>query len=342
MNLRYLLVAALLIATPALAADPALGADPAHPTGLHVSARIPGPDGGWDLASFDAARRRVYIAHATQVIAIDVDSGKVNLAFATGARLHGVVAVPGTDVLVSSNSGDDTARILSAADGHVLASIPVAKDADGVQYDPKSGLVVVISADGETLTLIDAKAMKAVGTVVVGEKLEFGAPDGRGRFFVNEEEKNAVAVVDLAARKVVATWPLTACVRPTGLAYVSGNRVVVDCGDGGINILDSANGHVLAAFKVGGFPDAVLYDAQRELAFVPSALSGEMSVIALSGTGNNTIIDTIPTQRGARTGAVDPKTGRVYLPTAEYIMPVPAGQRPTTKPGTFTVLVLDR
>lgn len=336
MLLRSLFAAAVLAILPAAATAAK------HPTGLHVSARISGPDGGWDLASFDAARRRVYIAHATQLIAVDVDSGKANFSFASGARLHGVIAVPGTDLLVSSNAGDDTARILSAVDGHVLATIPVAKDADGVQYDPKSGLVVVISADGETLTLIDAKAMKAVGTVVIGEKLEFGDADGQGRFFVNEEDKNAVAVVDLAARKVVATWPLKACVRPTGLAYVSENRVVVDCGDGGVNILDGGSGHVLAAFKVGGFPDAVIYDAQRQLAFVPSALSGEMSVVALSGKANNTIIDTIPTQFGARTGAVDPQTGRIYLPTAEYVLPATAGQRPATKPGTFNVLVLDR
>jgi DNA-binding beta-propeller fold protein YncE len=341
MSCRRNLSLATLIFTAAVGA-PTLAAVPAHPTGLHVVARIPGPDGGWDYASFDAARRRVYVTHQNVVIAIDADTGKANLAFAEGNHLHAVVAVPGTDLLLTTNSGDKTAKIISATDGRLLASIPTADDPDGAQYDPKTGLVVVICGDAGTLTLIDPKAMKAVGTIVVGDHLEFGAPDGRGRFFVNVADKDQVAVVDLASRRVTARYDLPGCVRPTGLAYVDGDRVISDCGNGGVDILDASSGHAIASFKVGGFPDAVIYDDRRKLAFVPSALAGTLSVIALSGPSNNTIIDTVPSQIGARTGTVDPKTGRVFLPTAQYVLPVPAGQRPTTKPGTFVVLELDR
>jgi DNA-binding beta-propeller fold protein YncE len=330
---------ALIFAQPVFA-DPAPAAT--QPTGLHVVNRIAGPDGGWDYASFDAARRRVYITHGTEVMTIDADTGAANPAFAAGDHLHSVAVVPGQDVLVTTNSADDTARIISATDGKLLGSVPVAKDADGAGYDAASGLVVVISGDGAALTLVDPKAMKAVGSIDLGSKPEFGVPDGKGRFFVNLVEKNQVAVVDIASRKVTATYNLNACTDPTGIAYVTGERLVVDCGDGGINILSASSGHIIAAFKVGGFPDAVLYDDQRQLAFVPSALGGTLSVIALSGPNDNTIIDTIPTQLGARTGAVDPKSGRVYLPDAEYVLPVPPGQRPTTTPGTFNVLVLDR
>ncbi len=317
-------------------------ADRAHPSGLHVVARIPGPDGGWDYASFDPARRRVYVAHGSVVLAIDADTGKLNPAFAEGDHLHAVTPVPGTDVIVTTNSGDNTARIISAADGRTLATIPTAKDADGAAYDPKSGLVVVICGDGGALTLIDPKAMKAVGTIEVGDKLEFGAADGAGLFYVNVEDKNQVAVIDLASRKVLRRYDLPGCKGPTGLAYVEGARLISVCGNGGVDILDAGSGKALATFTVGGFPDAVIYDAKRHLAFVPSARAGALSAIALSGSGDNTIIDTVPTQIGARTGAVDAKTGRIYLPTAEYVLPVPAGQRPTTKPGTFVVLVLDR
>jgi DNA-binding beta-propeller fold protein YncE len=339
-RLALALSAATLFAAPI--ASPALAADAAHPTGLHVVGRIPGPDGGWDYASFDPVRRRVYVTHSDVVIAIDADSGKANLAFAKGDHLHAAVPVPGTDLIVTTNSGDNTARIISAKDGSLLASIPTAKDSDGAAYDPKSGLVVVICGDGGALTLIDPKALKAVGTITVGDSLEFGQPDGHGLFFVNVEDKNQVAVVDLASQKVLRRYDLTDCKRPTGLAYVTGDRVISACGDGGVNILDAASGKLIAKFKVGGFPDAVIYDAKRELAFVPSALGGTLSAIALSGPGDNTIVDTIPTQMGARTGTVDSKTGRVFLPTAEYNLPVPAGQRPTTKPGTFVVLELDR
>ncbi|HEX4199857.1 MAG TPA: hypothetical protein VHZ26_20665 [Caulobacteraceae bacterium] len=320
----------------------AAAADPAHPTGLHVVARIAGPDGGWDYASFDPARRRVYVAHGTAVLVIDADTGKMNPTFAAGDHLHAVVPVPGTDVIVTTNSGDNTAKIISAKDGKLLASIATAADADGAQYDPKTGLVVVICGDAGTLTLIDPKAMKAVGSIVVGDHLEFGAPDGNGRFFVNVEDKNQVAVVDLIARKVLTRYDLPGCQRPTGLAYVIGGRVISACGNGGVDILAAATGRAIATFTVGGFPDAVPYDPVRKLAYIPSALSGTLSVIALSGPADNTIIDTVPTQQGARTAAVDPKTGRIYLPTAQYGAPAAPGRRPQPKPGTFEVLVVGR
>jgi DNA-binding beta-propeller fold protein YncE len=339
--LKHCLGLALAAALTATAAT-AVAVDPAHPTGLHVAARIAGPDGGWDYVSFDAARDRIWFTHGTTVAFVDAKTGTLTPAFAPGKRLHAAVAVPGSDRVVITDSGDNTAKIVSAVDGKLLASIPTGNDADGAGYDPKSGLVVVICGDAGTLTLIDPKAMKAVGTIVVGDHLEFGAPDGKGRFFVNVEDKNQVAVVDLAARKVLKRYDLSACKGPSGLAYVTGDRVISDCRDGGVDILDANSGKVLATFSVGGFPDSVPYDPNRKLAFIPAALSGMMSVIALSGPQNNTIIDTVPTQLGARTGAVDPKTGRIYLPSAEYILPVPAGQRPQTKPGTFQVLVVDR
>jgi DNA-binding beta-propeller fold protein YncE len=329
-----LLVAALSV--PVHASDVVL------PTGLHVVRRIPGPDGMWDYASFDPMRRRVYIAHENAVIAIDADSSKVNTAFAEGNSLHAVVPVPGTELIVTTNSGDNTARVLSAVDGRLLASIPTAEDPDGAQYDPNSGLVIVICGDAGALTLIDPKAMKAVGTIAVGHHLEFGAADGKGRFFVNVVDQNRLVAVDLVTRRVAASYALPGCKRPTGLAYVAGDRLIADCFNGGVDILDAHVGRAIAHYNVGGIPDAVIYDDQRELAFVPSAITGTLSVIALSGKFDNTIVDTVPTQNGARTGTVDPKTGRIYLPAAEYILPARAGQPPAAKPGTFEVLVLDR
>jgi DNA-binding beta-propeller fold protein YncE len=134
---------------------------------------------------------------------------------------------------------------------------------------------------------------------------------------------------------------MAGCKFPTGIAYVAGHRLVTACGAGGAKILDAATGKEIASFKTGGFPDAVIYDPVRRLAMIPSALDGKLTVISLSGPTDNTVIATIPTQLGARLGAVDPRTGRVYLPTAEYNAAA-AGKRPTPKPGTFQILVLDR
>ncbi len=332
---------ALCAAASALLAFAPLAAQAADPGGkLQVVERINGPDGGWDYASYDAARRRVYVTHGTVVLAVDLKSGKLNDSFAPGNRLHEVVVVPGHDLLVTTNSGDSTAKILKASDGALLQSLSVAADPDGAAYDPATGLVVVINGDSGVLTLIDPVKEEVAGTITVGDHLEFGQPDGKGRFFVNVEDKGQVAVVDLKARKVLARYDMAGCQRPTGLAYVEGGRVISSC-SGLAKILDAASGREIASLKIGGFPDAVLYDPGRRLAFVPTALDGKLWVIALSGKDDNTIVDSVTTQPGARTGAVDLKSGRIYLPTAEY-GPFEAGKRPQPKPGTFQILVLDR
>lgn len=315
---------------------------PTGPSGLQVVQRIAGPDGGWDYASFDPARRRVYVAHGSSVMMIDVDAGVAKADFAPGSHLHAVLPIPGQDRLLTTNGGDSTARIYNAADGALIASVPTAKDPDAAIFDPKSGLAYVMGGDSGTITVVDVKTAKAVGSLVVGGALEFAALDGKGRLFVNREDKGDIAVIDVATLKVTGHYPLTGCGGPTGLAYVQGDRLISVCVSGVAKILDAATGKNIASLKIGPRADAVIYDAARGLVYVPSAIPGNLAVIALSGPANNTIIDTVPTQAGARTGALDAKTGRIYLPTADYVMPAVAGGRPTTKPGTFTVLVLDR
>ena len=337
MRLPILATAAL---TALLGLAPAVSA-PA-PGALKVIDRIDGPDGGWDYASFDAARRRVYISHGTVVLSLDVDTLKLNPAFSQGARLHSIVPVPGADMLVTTNSGDSTVKIIKASDGSLIKSLSVAADADGAGYDPVTRTVVVINGDAGILTLIDPFKQTVVGTIDVGGHLEFGAPDGKGRFYVNVASDGEVAAVDLVHRKTLAKYKMDGCTRPTGLAYVEGDRVVASCGSGVAKILAAHTGKELASFKIGGFSDAVFYDPVRHLAFVPTARDGQLTVIALSGKANNTVVATVPTQVGARLGAVDPKTGEVFLPTAQYNIPATLAQRPTMKPGTFQILVLGR
>jgi DNA-binding beta-propeller fold protein YncE len=336
-------VALALCGLAGLGAAQAAPAKPAGPdaAGLHVIKKIPGPDGGWDYASFDPEHRRVYVAHNDRVLALDVDTGKLNAEFAPGDHLHEVLPIPHENLIVTTNSGDKTARILTA-DGQLKAKLPVAPDADGGVYDPATKLAVVINGDSGVLTLVDPQAAKVVGTVQLDGKLEFGAVDGHGRAYVNVEDKDQIAVVDLRARKVVARYPLSGCHGPGGLALVSGDRLITACHNNDAEILDAKTGHQIANLSIGGFPDAVIYDARRNIAYIPTALDGKLNVVALSGAHNNSIVDRVPTQPGARTGAVDPKTGDVYLPAATYVPAAAKGQRPTPQPGTFVILVVGR
>lgn len=329
------LIAAAGLAALALAAAPVNAA----PTPFKIVGHIAGPDGGWDYVNYDAARNKIYVTKGTTIFVIDLATGKTDPHFAQGKRLHAAVPIPGADVMVLTDSGDNTAKIINAKTGALLVAIPTPKDADGAIYDAHSGYVLVGCGDGKSVAVIDPKAMKSVGVIDIGSPVEFLAVDGRGHGFINEEEKNEVAAFDIATMKVTASWPLPDCQRPTGLVYGEG-QLVSACGNGRAVILDAETGKTLASLKIGFGPDAALYDPHLKTAYIPSGVSGDLAVIPLAGRAKDAVTQTVATHISARTGAVDTKTGRIYLPEAQYLLPTAAGKRPEPKPGAFEVLVV--
>ncbi len=307
--------------------------------GLKIVQRISGPGGFWDYVSFDPVHRRVYVSHGDAVMTIDADTGNVNPHFADAARGHAVLPLFGGRELLTTNSGDNTARLYDTATGKLEASIPTSEDADGASYDRASKHVFVIDGDSGDITVIDPVARKAVDTIKVGAPLEFGAPDGKGRLYVNGEKNNEVVVIDTRTDKVLHHYPLAGCKRPTGLAYVAPGLTISACGNGVADVLDAKTGKLVASLKVGPGPDAVIYDAARHRAYIPSGGDGTLSILSIEGRTVR-VAGVATTQIGARTGALDPKTGRLYLPTAKFTPPPAPGQYPGIVPGSFEVLVL--
>jgi DNA-binding beta-propeller fold protein YncE len=310
-------------------------------SGLHIVSKIAGPDGGWDYATFDAGRKRLFLAHETGVMIVDSATGKLTPGFAPGSELHQVFAIPGANVLVTTNAGDDTLRFFDATDGKLQNSVTVAKNPDAAIYEPKSNSVLVMGGDNGIVSVVSVESRKLVGKVKVGGNLEFPQLDGLGKLYINNRKFRAIDVVDLSHLKVVSRITLKGCASPSGLAYVSDHRLIAACGNGRAKIVDAETGVELASLRIGSIPDAVLYDASRQLAMIPAA-SGGLYVIALAGSENNKLIDTVDIPPGTRTGAIDPTTGRVYLPAADFSPPTAPGRWPTEKPGTFKILVLDR
>jgi YVTN family beta-propeller protein len=334
--LTRLALAGLVLA----AAAPAL-AQAAPAPRYAVVADIPGPDGYWDYASFDPSSRRVYVSRDYGVMAVDLDSGTATPRLASGARVHATVPLPGGKTLLTTNGETNSAAILDAASGAALASIPTGKGPDGAVYDPFSGLVLVMNGKSGEATLIDPVARQAVGSIAVGGELEFPASDGQGRVYVNVADKAEIAVLDVKARKVVGHYALAGCEDPSGLAYVAGLGALVSVCDNGVaKVVAAADGRELASLTIGKGPDAVIVDAERKLAFVPSGYDGTLSVIDIADRAHLAVIEQVATKHGAHTGALDPKTGKLYLPTCDYGPPAqPGGRRPHLA-GTFGVLVV--
>jgi DNA-binding beta-propeller fold protein YncE len=329
--IAILCLAALAVASCAQAAG----------SGYRVIDRIPGPDGGWDYASYDAARDRVLVARTEAVTAIDLKTRTVNPAFAVAARGHAAFPVKGGAEVVITNGTPNTAVFVDARTGAPIATVATGDGPDDAIIDPKSGLLLVMNHRAGSVTLIDIAAHRAVGVIPVGGVLEAAAVDGKGRAFVNVEDKNQIAVIDIAGRKVTARYPLAGCEGPTGIAYAAADKLLISSCDGVAEIVQADTGKVVRQIKIGDGADGVAYDAGRRLAFIPAGKDGTLAVIAVAH-GDATLVDTIVTQKGARTVALDPASGRLFLPTATYVPSATPGGRPTLTAGSFQLLVVGK
>jgi len=316
---------------------------------LFVSAAAPAPhylvvaqlaagDGGWDLLSVAPADQRLYVAHGDRVTAFDLRTGSATDNLVAGQRVHAALAIPGTHEVLSTNGETNTALLFDGRTGKVRATIPTGTKPDAAAYDPATRTVWVMNPGSGDITVVDPASAKVVSTVPVGGSLEMGEADGRGRMYVNVEDKNQVAVIDTRARKLVKRFPLDGCDGPTGIAVDSrANEIVSACGGNAVAIVSAPDGRQIARLPIGKGADGAAFDPVHGVALVPGGRDGNLTLIQLGAKPR--VVGQVATAVSARTIAVDPSTGRAYLPSAT-LSPAPAGERPKAVPGSFRVLVV--
>ena len=331
------LLALFALAMPVFAVASAAHAAPPATGPYKVVASIPGTDGGWDLLGVDGASQRLYVARGAGVMAVDLATSKVTDAIVPSARGHDSMPIPGTGLVLSNSGGTNVATLFEGATGKVIATLPTGNKPDAIAWDPATRRAFVMNAGSGDITVIDPATARVVGTIAVGGSLELGAADGKGRMYVNVEDKNEVAVIDSRAMKVASRFALKGCDGPTGVAYAGDADLIVSACANGVAIVSAPDGHLVASVPVGPRPDGAVWDARRKLALIPSGGDGALYVIRLTPKAG--VIQRLETARGARTIALDPTTGRVYLPSAKYA-PAVGAARPAMIPGSFAVLVV--
>lgn len=302
-----------------------------------VAGDIAAPDGRWDLLSVDPASHRLYVAQSDGVLAIDLATNTATANLVPSNRGHDAMAVPGSGLVIASNGGANTVTLFDGATGKIAATLPVGTRPDAIAWDPATRTAWVMTPGSGDISVVDPFKAKVLGSIAVGGSLELGAADGRGRMYVNVEDRNEVAVLDTRDRRVISRFPLAGCDGPTGIVFAQAANEIVSACANGVAIVSAPNGRLIATLPVGKGPDGAAYDARRRLAFVPSGADGTLSVIALGPKPK--VVATVATAKGARTVALDPSTGRLYLPHAQYL-PASGGGRPALAPGTFHVLVV--
>lgn len=290
-----------------------------------------GAPGFWDYATFD--RGRVYIGHSDKITVFDAAARKVAGSAGPLDEAHGAALSADGRKLYATSGGDGVVKVFDAADLKLLKTLPVGKDADGVIADPSTGTVIVMVGDGKEAAIIDTASDTVVRTVALPAEPEFAAVDGRGKLYVNLVSTGQIAKIDIKAGTVEAVWPLTGCERPHGLAYdPRTRRLFSGCANKVMIVVDPMSGRNVASLPIGGHNDAVGIDVKRGRVFSPNG-EGTLTVIQEGPNDRYEVVRTIPTFFGARSMAVDPDTGTLYLTHGDMRMKAPATNPPAMRFG---------
>lgn len=297
-----------------------------------------GGEGGWDYLTFDPTGNRLFIAHANVITVVDATTGKpAGEIPAQGA--HGVALVQDKNLGFSSNGRAGTVTVFGLKDLKPIQDIKVGENPDAIIYDSYVKKVVVMNGRSKDVMVIDPDTLKVAATIPLGGKLEFAAADP-DHLYVNVEDTGEIAAVDTKGWKLENRWKLEGCEEPSGLAIdTKTSRLFSVCGNKKMMVVDSHSGKIVATVDTGAGTDAAAFDPGLKYAFASNG-EGTLTVVKQDSADKYSPTN-VETQRGARTMALDPKTHRVYVVTAEFGPPAEGQRRPSVKPGTFQLLAYE-
>ena len=342
--MRKVLLAALLLAL----SHPAYADGPYH----ILRTVAAGGEGGFDYIVADAQGRRLYIARSgkenPRLLAYDLDSLK-QVGELNGISAHGAVVDP------SNHHGFASSKTLTMFDSTnttTLKSITVDGNPDGLTLDAGAHRVYVLSHSAPNITAINTADGSIAGTVNLDAAVEETASDGKGHLYVALEDKDSVGVVDAKTMTVTTRYPLSGQGgTPAGLALDPKTRVLfVACRNPAVMVMMNADtGAILTTLPIGMQNDGVLFNPATNEALAATG-DGHLTVIKEDGPKKFSVEQTLTTIPGARTIALDRKTNRIFLMTADY-GPVPADAPPPQPgriargpmlPGSFKIIEIGR
>jgi DNA-binding beta-propeller fold protein YncE len=317
-------------------------------SGYHVTKKVKvGGEGFWDYLNVDSEARRLYISRGTHVMVLDADSLEPVGDIPDTPGVHGIALAPELGRGFTSNGRANNVTIFDLKTLKVLGQVTTGQNPDAILYDPASRSVFTFNGRSGDSTAIDAAKGAVAATIALGGKPEFAASDGKGHIYANLEDRSMVVAIDSQKLTVQSRWPLAPGEEPSGMAMDREHRRLFSgCHNRMMAVMDADTGKVVATPAIGEGVDANAFDPETGLAFSSNG-DGTLTVVHEDSPDKYTVLDNVPTQRGARTMALDRKTHNVYLVTAEF-GPPPAPtpeqprRRPTIVPGSFTVLVVGR
>ena len=297
----------------------------------------------WDYLTFDADHQRLFITRGDHVDAFDLATKTVTATIPNTNGVHGVALAPALNKGFASNGKDNSVTIFELSSLQIIGTVSVGKKPDAIIFDSFSKRVFVANSDSMNLTVIDAVSSKILGTIMLDGKPEFTAVDGKGKLFVNVEDKNQLVSVDTQKMQVLKRIDLSAiCDEPAGLSIDTQHEILFSgCHNQKMAIIDGQTGKIIGSPAIGKGSDATVYDEERQLAFSSNG-EGTLTIVGLDEKKSFVPKQTVKTMVSARTMALDTVSHNIYLVAAELDVPAKAAenQRPKLKPESFTLITV--
>lgn len=300
--------------------------------------------GGWDYIAVND--NKIYTSHGSQVNILDEENGDSLGVIPNTTGVHGIAFDNALGRGYTSNGRLNSVTVFDLKTNAVLAQIPTGRNPDAIMYEPFTKMIITNNGGSKNLSIIDPGNNKLIDSVDLGGKPEEAVSNQKGKLYVNLEDKNEIAVVDLKTYKVIARWPLTPGEGPSGLAIDNKtNRLFSACSDSKLLVvMDASSGKIIDKLPIGEGCDGIAFNANTNTIFVPNGRDGTITGYKETSANKYQNLGNIPTKVGARTITIDHKTGALFSPTAEFAPADPQNPKARRQmiPGTFQVLKINK
>jgi len=321
---------------------------PAGPYKILKTVKV-GGEGGFDYVTADSEGRRLYVARSGPAASLhiyDLDT-LVQVGELPNISAHGAT------VDTRYHHGFATSKPVVMFDTKTMGDVKALEtqgNPDGYLADPEMHRVYILSHSAPNVTVLDAKDGAVLGTIDIGGAPEQAVLDGKGRMFIDIEDKDAIAVVDTRTMTMTGKYDVSShgggC---AGLAIDTRNGILfAACRDKkNMIIVNAADGKIITDLPIGAGCDGAVFNPKTMETF-SSQGDGTLTVIKEHSPTSFDVEQTVTTPVRAKTLTLDTKTGNILLITAEFgAAPPPAAPgarpgRPPMVPGTFSIVVVGK
>jgi YVTN family beta-propeller protein len=302
---------------------------------------------GWDYLSVDEVNQHLFVSHGTVVNVIDLKTDATIATIPDTNGVHGIAIANDLNKAFISNGKDNSVTIVNLKTFELIEKVKISGiKPDAILYDAFSKKVFIYNAGTKNASVIDANTNKEIKTIPLGGKPEFSVTNTKGLIYVNIEDTNQIKTINANTLEVVNTWSIAPGDEPSGLALdLETNRLFAVCGNKLMIVVNALNGKIVTKLPIGDGCDGVAFDAKKKLVFSSNG-EGNITVVKEDSANHFSVIQTIPTQKGARTITLNKTTNQLYTPTADFgKKPEPTTENPkpraTIQPNSFVVLVVE-